>query len=70
MWCLVVALTVWIAPPQAPYVACKDGHIAATLADCPTVKPPTTVGGPYGGGAAPRGGGGGGLLGGLLGGIL
>jgi hypothetical protein len=77
MWTMIVALGIWTAPvpaappllPQAPYVACIDGHVAKSLADCPTPRKAPTVAPPYGGGRS-GGGGGGGLLGGLLGGIL
>jgi len=63
MWEMIAAVAIWANPPEAPYVSCIDGHIARTLAECPTphkTEPPQppTGGGPHGG-----------LLGGLLGGI-
>lgn len=45
-----------VAIPQAPYVSCRDGYVAPTLADCPTIQKHTTGPPipPIGGG--PRGG--------------
>jgi hypothetical protein len=77
VWTLIAALSIAVAPPlappgapmiaTAPYVSCRDGYVAPTLADCPPDKshrvppPPSGVGH----------GGAGGLLGlGGLGGIL
>ena len=69
----MAALILATAPPQpvpdrptAPYVSCRDGYVAPTLADCPTVQKPKPPPGPGVGH-----GGAGGLLGlGGLGGIL
>lgn len=72
---MIVALLVGSVSPAAaaPYVACRDGHIAPTLEACPVPRKNPIGVHPGGGG----GGGGGGLLGtigrvlgGLTGGLL
>lgn len=68
MWGLILAAGIWASPPEAPYVACIDGHIAKNLSECPPVKQHNNSQS-RGSGGAPIGGGGGGLLGGLLGGL-
>jgi hypothetical protein len=76
MWEVIIALTISAAPPlappdhtlipQAPYVSCRDGHIAPTLDQCPVDQPHK----PHDPNVAVGGGGRSGLLGLGIGGIL
>jgi hypothetical protein len=76
MWETVVAALIWsvspLGPPviaDRPYVSCVDGHIVATLDQCPPM-PPRGGAGNRSTGGVPIGGGGSGLLGLGIGGIL
>lgn len=46
------------SPPEAPYVSCRDGYVAPTLDQCPTIQKRTTGPPipPIGGGPHRRGG--------------
>jgi hypothetical protein len=68
VWEIAAAVLIMTAPPpEAPYVSCPGGYIAASVDKCPPVVKHRTTDR-----AAPIGGGPGGLLGlgGLLGGVL